>query len=717
MKDTIELTDPEDVAASRDWARRRGEAAAAAQRARARRATLQAVLGQDPAAATLAALKAAEEATARATDALGVAQSAHNDAQRAAALYEANELADAQQAADEATRALGAALSELLSEATTSAALTATVDGLALRARYQTATATAPPLWGVATIPFRAQAPDPPDDPQLLLPAEDEADYPRLLDVLQRLDDRVDAVADLITAEGVHHLVNGNPARSGAALDVAASGTVPDELDIIRTPRPGYDLTQRMLIVAAAGRPPAWTAPTPGVSAAAEPELAAWVSALLPDPARVELVATRVAPETDQGTDPLTLTADALGLDPLAWLRVAADRGELSARIARVARERWAATLGDTARSGRVAIADPSPRDPGRLALSDLLTAADAVRRLVASARALELGDLAAPTALVTPPADDAVTAVVTAVGHAEAAVAAIRDGLEDAATATDSDSVLDALLAASAVGVSEATPALEAEIPALATLQAQATAALARLTARTAGDAFAATPGDPEATLAAARERLTALCGSRQPGLVALATPSDATLRNDLGGGPVRLQGAAPDALRAWLHDHARVRPACAALQSAHELAEALGCPARLDLRATQLPAGAERWIEDDPAPAPSSTGIVVARGYAGDVPETITGLAVDVWTSTLPDPTHHTGLAFHYREADATPPQAILVAVAPDLRPDRASTTWDLDTLLDVVRSTFALAAERGAAPELHPDAAVTVRDEVTP
>ena len=51
MKDTIDLTDPEDVAASREWARRRAAALAALQQARSRRAVLGAILGQDPAAA------------------------------------------------------------------------------------------------------------------------------------------------------------------------------------------------------------------------------------------------------------------------------------------------------------------------------------------------------------------------------------------------------------------------------------------------------------------------------------------------------------------------------------------------------------------------------------------------------------------------------------------------------------------------------------------
>jgi hypothetical protein len=149
---------------------------------------------------------------------------------------------------------------------------------------------------------------------------------------------------------------------------------------------------------------------------------------------------------------------------------------------------------------------------------------------------------------------------------------------------------------------------------------------------------------------------------------------------------------------VRAWLADHARVRPACAALLAAYDVSEALD-GAVLDVRA----AGAD--------PQPGEVASCIVRGYTGATPDPLTGLVVDTWTTTVPDATHPSALAFHYDEPDATPPQAILVAVAPDASADR---DWDLDTLLDVVRSTAALAADRAVAAERHPDPAITLRDE---
>jgi hypothetical protein len=714
--DTIQLADPEDVAASREWAARRAAAALALQRAQSRRAVLVQTLGQDPAAAALDAITKAATAVAEATDAVNKARDAQTEADRAARRFEANEVATAQQEFDEATRAVSAKLAELLSEASTSTALTATVDGLDLRARYHSATATQPPLWDVATIPFRAHPSDVPVDPQLDFPAPDQPDYPLLLEVLQRLDDRVDAVADLVTAEGVHQLVNGNPTRSGAALDIAATGSVPDDLDVITTPMPAVDLTQRLLVLADPEQPAAWTAATASLAGVSDPLLTAWASTVLPDPRHVLLVARRLDPATGKAGPPLQLTADVLGLDPLSWLRVAADRGELSARVARVARARWTATLGPDAAVGGVVVHDPDPHDPAELTLGDLLVAADAARTVLATARALAPSDLAPLDGSSPAPDDAAEKQALAHVKAAEAHIDAVLAQLAEAAAADASaETVLNALFAAAAAGIAEATPSLDVEVPSLKTLQAQAAIASARLQARTADGPFSTGAGDPQATLAAAQARLTQLVGSRQLLLTSVATPEDPLVKTDLGDGPPRIHEADPATLRDWLHQHGRVRPAAAALLSAYDLAEALGCPGHLDLRATQLPStDPDRWANADPAPRPGILTVVTARTYPGEPPTRVTGLAVDAWVHHLPAATHATGLAFSYDKPNATAPQVILVAVAPDVRPERQPSTWDLDTLLDIVTATVTLATARSETTDDAPAGTeVTIRD----
>jgi len=717
----IEISDPADDTATAQWASQRAAAAQQLSAAQANAAQLTVALAAPAAIAALDAAAKAQTATGNAQGDVGRAAQAQTAAQAAVAQFKANDLASAQSAVDAATKAVADQLALLLSQASTSTALTATVDGLALRQRYRSALASQPPVWDLATIPFRATSSSTALDPEITLPAVGDTDYAPLIAVLDRLDDLVDALADLITAEGVHHLVNGNSTRSGAALDIAASGTVPDDLDVIRTPLTGYDITHRVLVLAPAAPAAAWKGATAGAAATADPALDAWISTLLPDPASVHFTATRLDPADGTPGPPLALTADALGLGPLDWVRLSADPAELAARVAREARTRWAAALGPAASTGAVIIAAPEPPDPAITTLADLTAAAAAVRALVTTSRALTPADLAA-AAQDAQPGNDAAAAAMTRVSAVEPLVAGVLAGLATAAvppaaraSTPSADSVLTTLLAAAGLGVAEAVPALDQGVPALDLLAAQAQAAHARLAARLSAGPVTAAPGDPATTLARVRERVAALCGFALPVLVPVPAPADQKVTADLGPGNVRIPGAGPAPVRQWLYDHARVRPACAALIVAYDIAQSLGTPAGLDVRATHLPATGDtvRWAGDsDTAPA-AVINVVAARQPGTDPSQPITGLAVDAWTQTIPDQQIHTGLAFHYDRPTATAPQVLLVAVAPDITAGHQPGTWDLDTLLDTVTSAIALASDRARAAELNPDAAVTLHD----
>ena len=70
--------------------------------------------------------------------------------------------------------------------------------------------------------------------------------------------------------------------------------------------------------------------------------------------------------------------------------------------------------------------------------------------------------------------------------------------------------------------------------------------------------------------------------------------------------------------------------------------------------------------------------------------------GLVVDQWTETVPRPTHTAGLAFHFDAPGAAPPQAILLAVPNDTRPQ-----WDLAGLEAILLETLDLSRMRMLAP----------------
>lgn len=736
----LRTIDPEDLAAAQEYADRVAAAAAQLRQAQIRRQQLGDLLHLEPAASRLQAIDLAAQAISTAQGEVDTAQAHADTAVTAAARFQATELATAQAALDAATRAVSDTLAELLKQAQTSAALTALVDGLALRARYATATATSPPTWNHATIPFRADPSDPAIDPQLQFPAVGDSDYAALLAVLDQLDDQVDTVADLVTAESVHQLVQGNPARSGGALDIAATGGVPDEFEVIRTPRPSYPVTHRVLLLLDPQLSPEWSGPASSADSLADPALAAWASRLLPNPATAHLTARRIDPDTNTPGEPLDLTADTLGLDPLGWVRLAADPAELHQRVAHAARTRWAATLGDAAATGLVLIDDtPAGIAAPARTLADLRAAAAAIRELIAAAHALTGDDLTAPTEAV--PADPAAATTATArVSAVEQRIneviatlaAALPTGpngsgdvidtqtpaLDRARSAQGKTLLVDTLFAASALGEAAATPQLTTATPDLASLHTQAATALAQLQARISNDPFVPVPDNPAQTVANARARLARLCGVRLPILIPVPLPAGGPWQ-DLAGEPIRLLGAAPKELRAWLHRHAPVRPAVGALLTAYDVAETLDLPAALDLRATNLASAAPdgdppRWVGADPAPPDGAVGLLVQRSFTGAVPATVTGLTVDTWTHHIPAATLPAGIAFHYDEPDATPPQTLLVAVAPDLRPDRQSATWDLPTLLDTLTATLTLACDRAVSAEHATIAGLTLRDD---
>jgi hypothetical protein len=689
----ITTTDPEDTAAVEAWAARRAAAAAQLAAAQAELASLQTALAQPDAAAQLAAVTAARTATGTADGAATDAHSRATAAADAAARYAATDVAQAQATLDARTHDLAELLAQLLRDATTTSALTATIDGLALRQRYAAAVASTPPSWDHTTIPFLASGAVPVDE-QLRLPVVGAADYTALLGVLQRLDETVDALADLVTAESVHQLVGGNLVRSGAALDIAASGSVLDTFDVITTRQTGTPVDHRVLLLTDAAATPAWAVPA-GAASLADPLLNSWLTTLLPVPGAVGITVSHVD-DTGASSPPLSITLAELGLDPVGMLRCAADSGELTARIALVARRHWVTAAPAIALTGRVVVADGATA----IRLGDVLAAAETARALVGASRAVRSEDFVTPSGGVVAIPATVATDVTARVRAVEAAARALATALDAAASGTDPLAVAAALLRAVGWAVPGATPQLTQALPPLATLQAQAQQAAAEVRRRLASSPFAPVAGDPGATLASARTRLATLVGWSVPVLVKLPAPTG-TAWAPLGAGPA-LTGATPAAVRAWVDTYARVRPALEALLSSHDVAQALRTTAALDLRAVQLGASDAAWHGQDAAAPHGVTNIVVARSYRS-TPSVVAGLAVDAWTQRTPSRTHQAAVAFHYDEPDSTPPQVALVAVAPDVSAGRTPTTWDLETLLDTLLATLAMSRQRAVAAEV--------------
>ena len=725
--ESVDVPDPADVAAAHRWAAAMRAAVASAQGHAARLAQIDAQLNTPARLAVAAELTAAQEADTTASTTLSLATDAQSAANTVVAHILNVDLPQAQAALDTATRAVSDKLGVLMAQASTSATLSATVDGLALRERYRTGAASTPPLWDMATIPFRAHTGDQPIDPQINLPVIGSPEHAAVLAVLDALDERVDGIADLISAEGVHQLVGGNLARSGAALEMAASGTVTDHLDVTSTPVRAHDVTHRVLVLDTTTPQPAWEVPEPSVLAAADPAYASWLTGLLPDPATVRIGAAGLD-ESGATLATVDLTAADLALDGPAWLRVAADTGELAARVAAAARTALIEALDDAVNhpgtdvAARIAITAPTTLADQELDLDALLAAARSARALVGSARTLGSDDLAPLGATGRAPSASVVNGVVTRVRATQRSLAQLDADLDGAETLAESELVA-LLLRASEVGLAEATPDLGTGPVDISTLRAQAAAARLRLAPRVAVPTFA--PGaTPVETLDAARELLGTLCGAPVLLMVPVEVP-DFVHTEDLDTGRTQLPGADPAAVRDWLSDHARVRTPVAALTDALDIAAAVGATfgattgaavGAVAPRATQLPRPAEAiWAGIDPAPPAGLVDLVVVRtDPGGDLPATVSGLAVDSWTQTVPASVFESALAFHYDEPNSDPPQAVLVAVPPDLSDTHAPQAWDLGSVMGAVTSAVALARGRAVAADLVADAVVRIAGE---
>jgi hypothetical protein len=96
---------------------------------------------------------------------------------------------------------------------------------------------------------------------------------------IERIQGLVDAAEDLLLAEAVHQIVQGNPNRALASLDAQnRAGVPPDQFDVVDTPRSGRSVTHRVIALLDASGPA-----QPGTSARskAAPRLNTWLEGVL----------------------------------------------------------------------------------------------------------------------------------------------------------------------------------------------------------------------------------------------------------------------------------------------------------------------------------------------------------------------------------------------------------------------------------------------------
>lgn len=190
----------------------------------------------------------------------------------------------------------------------------------------------------------------------LLPPVSEPARLDAALQAIDRLADTVDALGDLVLAEGVYQLVGGNHVRAGAALAAFSEGRLPDRPEVVDTPVTGIRVSHRVLLhfepvdgraisptlvpdeatreaARQAALPAGWADLPMTARAAAEPTVNRWFGELLGPPG-----ATRVAVVNESGAWVADVSLRALRVQPVdlvASVRNGFEDGlaELSARV------------------------------------------------------------------------------------------------------------------------------------------------------------------------------------------------------------------------------------------------------------------------------------------------------------------------------------------------------------------------------------------------
>lgn len=513
--------------------------------------------------------------------------------------------------------------------------------------------------------------------------------------------DRLDAASDLMLAESVHQAALGNFDRAAGVVTAAGEFMhVPDEFEVVQTPRSGTSITQRVLL--AMNDSAALPAPsTPQARLA--PALNAWLARQL---GGLDLLVCEVAylaaPADGALRVAYSVSVDTLGLEPIDLLRVLDDAhiGELGDRLRLLTHPRFVFEHPGVVVANievNLSAAPAAGLPAGSRSIGGLLPLLNQWRAMLGSAKAATQRDFVPPNVL-----HGTTEQAAEAVDSAEllARVQALQTEFEDAvfalagAAAMDADALLTALMNAALFSIREAVPAFNADLPALREQGLRcATLMQARLQA-------AATKWAPPALPAAEPLRLLgeatdALLGSHFPLLPRLLLTADV--------GAAALAGPSAEHTEDWLFAAATVREIAAQLQHLRVVA-AVTADELPPLQVFQWPAGAAQWIAEpgalDPTQVRDHLSIVVQGPGALDTTLPLVALVLDEWHELIPNETETTGISFHHDAPNAEPPNTLLLAVAERRKSNHGQWTWA--ELQSCVEQALLLAKMRTVGPD---------------
>lgn len=567
---------------------------------------------------------------------------------------------------------------------------------------------------------------------------------------IERLMDSMDAVHDLLLAESVHQVVQGNDSRSRAALNALSGNAVPPEPELIRTPREFKAVTMRTGLVfeqGAAGTSAWTTGGTP--RSIAEPGLNGLIARFLPasDKIAISVRFRRLFGDGSPGSeDNEKVMAEDLGLEAIDFfslLAIAKDEGESAELNARVAQALQSAHPEVGVEVISIEYTNRTSFLADERTIQEIGPLLSALRRLVEDSKVLNPRDFllssnAESTVEANPGGgfdlvelegrlDDVLSVLM---GNGDPGLAGVLAGLQASLTALSDnlsggllgldlslvDGLSAAMLSASRFGVQGSIPEVggnlsEADLTELLA-QGGRVADILQQRLDDANELLAEVPGlsSQDQKLAKLQETAKAIFG-RSFRLFPKFLLYDVAAFDAARNYPDYLASAGEMAIEEWIQGLSPLRKRMRSFRRAEMVSAALkGSQPSLPRSIVQMPLAPlgpggdveARWLgtklpEGYEIPD-ENLSMVLSFPPAYDSALAQAGLVVDEWVEEIPIPDAHTGLSVHYNNPNSEPPNACLLAVSPDL-----NGSWEWDHLMETLYETLDWAKKRAVDPDL--------------
>lgn len=566
-----------------------------------------------------------------------------------------------------------------------------------------------------------------------------QGDKDALEALVKELHDALDALNDLNLAEGVHAAATGNQARARGLLGGGVESRLPGDIEVIKTPRSGKRLHNKVALVLE------YNATNPGTTprSMAEPRVNHYLAQVMGD---LSLWGLKVLYDTQSSTNNIYyLTVDQLGLSPVDLLYMLNEDPETVASNL----DEWVMHYVRT----QLYLQDPNFEvsavrlryfdDPqGLKPLGDMIPLFTDLRNMLMASRPLHAADFELPE---QPFVEEDAQTDLTGFDETD-----FSQRVNNALTSQGLDNLLLQLQAVSYVeGTAQQGP--NTNIEGQAALQqaslcgfpgslglniwGESTEELqqlgkeaARLTelvqARIDEVNKAVSAIANENTVRAKVEKWTEVGKTIFSDgflmvpmfqLSSIADPatgfspldhvnnawvqSDLMISNNIGGSSPT---AAFDPMGDWLQGVSLVRPRTAQAERLLLFNELLDSGAGTLIKPIQIPFEPnDYWLGMEyPADSPEldARNSLVVLNQSNSFPAAQQcGLLIDEWTEVIPSKEITTGIAFNYDQPDARAPQTCLLMVGP-----RKDGKWYWDDMVEILEQTFQLAKDRAIEPD---------------